>query len=360
MAVSVLYGPPTPRMIQTYNDAVGELEREEEERSRERSRQRAQSTEMIASSASLSEEPAEEVDGEEDGGDVEGTTAWTHETEESDTQTNEPTDPSTPERLFSENPTTFLANQKKSPLRKTIRKWIKQKSKTIREQYWEKDKRKDLVDPSEGIMHLEKPLLLCQEIYTRIIGNHQTSLVSKERVLELLQQDNAQHAAEHPEQADDTYSPIMTTDDSADEDMRVEVMDATAASFYVKNCPPVVDAATEIPENGYYLDIERSVAMFDLKKQQNETNEEKMPSSPGRGISERKESELQDDTENEEIIHVPEEDQPLVGYWLWENTFRTHKVKMYVAKGTDLALHVVLAILTNQVRYERNAIAMTI
>merc|ERR1712216_559454 len=52
--------------------------------------------------------------------------------------------------------------------------------------------------------------------------------------------------------------------------------------------------------------------------------------------------------------------EPLIGYWAWENTLRTHKMKMHVAKNADLALHVVIAIIANQVRYERNAIAMTV
>ena len=54
------------------------------------------------------------------------------------------------------------------------------------------------------------------------------------------------------------------------------------------------------------------------------------------------------------------EEESLIGYWKWENTFTVHKMKMHVAKGSDLALHCVMAIIVNQVRYERNAIAMTV
>jgi hypothetical protein len=52
--------------------------------------------------------------------------------------------------------------------------------------------------------------------------------------------------------------------------------------------------------------------------------------------------------------------QPLVGYWTWKHTYTVHKMEMHLAKNSDLALHVVLAILVNQVRYERNALAMTV
>jgi len=83
--------------------------------------------------------------------------------------------------------------------------------------------------------------------------------------------------------------------------------------------------------------------------------------SPGNGVSESKESELSDgEKDATSQDEDPSREQPLVGYWTWENTLRTQKVKMHVAKGADLALHIVLAIIVNQVRYERNAIAMTI
>jgi hypothetical protein len=52
--------------------------------------------------------------------------------------------------------------------------------------------------------------------------------------------------------------------------------------------------------------------------------------------------------------------QPLVAYWAWKNSIMTHKMRMHLAKNSDLGLHVVLAILANQVRYERNALAMTV
>mmetsp|Transcript_14534 Transcript_14534/g.26018 ORF Transcript_14534/g.26018 Transcript_14534/m.26018 type:complete len:230 (+) Transcript_14534:131-820(+) len=48
---------------------------------------------------------------------------------------------------------------------------------------------------------------------------------------------------------------------------------------------------------------------------------------------------------------------PLVGYWFWKHTtfnFQQHKMYMHLAKNSDLALHVVLAIIVNQVRSERN------
>jgi hypothetical protein len=52
--------------------------------------------------------------------------------------------------------------------------------------------------------------------------------------------------------------------------------------------------------------------------------------------------------------------EPLVGYWIWDNTMQVHKMKMTVAKDSDLALHVILAVVTNQLRLERNVLLTTI
>jgi hypothetical protein len=48
---------------------------------------------------------------------------------------------------------------------------------------------------------------------------------------------------------------------------------------------------------------------------------------------------------------------PLVGYFSWKHTtmnFAQHKMVLHLAKNSDLALHLVLSIIVNQVRSERN------
>lgn len=52
------------------------------------------------------------------------------------------------------------------------------------------------------------------------------------------------------------------------------------------------------------------------------------------------------------LIELPH--PPLVGHWVWENTMTTHKMKMHLAKGTDVALHCIIAVMTNMVTLERN------
>jgi hypothetical protein len=46
---------------------------------------------------------------------------------------------------------------------------------------------------------------------------------------------------------------------------------------------------------------------------------------------------------------------PLVGYWVWEHSPNRHQLKMHLAKGTDTALHCLLAIITNQVYVENQS-----
>jgi len=46
---------------------------------------------------------------------------------------------------------------------------------------------------------------------------------------------------------------------------------------------------------------------------------------------------------------------PLDGHWVWEHTVSTHKIKMNLAKGCDIALHCILAVMTNMVSIERIA-----
>lgn len=46
---------------------------------------------------------------------------------------------------------------------------------------------------------------------------------------------------------------------------------------------------------------------------------------------------------------------PLVGWWVWEHTSRRHQLKMHLAKGSDIALHCIVAIVCNMVNVEKQA-----
>jgi hypothetical protein len=199
----------------------------------------------------------------------------------------------------------------------TVGTWLRESSKTLREQskslhhksksYLSNTASHTVLhtDPLEGVIQLDKPLLLCQEIYNKLIGNHQSSLVSKERVLELLKQDRDQHIKDSEDETDNG-------DDDRDDPLSLQRVDTDT--------------------------------------------------SPGNGVQEFKESGdsgAADKTENGEQ-EEKEQEQPLVGYWSWDNTFRVHRMKIHLAKGSDISLHIVLAIIANQVRTERNAIALSV
>jgi hypothetical protein len=46
---------------------------------------------------------------------------------------------------------------------------------------------------------------------------------------------------------------------------------------------------------------------------------------------------------------------PLAGWWCWEHTERRHQLKMHLCKGTDIALHCIVAIVCNMVNVEKQA-----
>ena len=54
----------------------------------------------------------------------------------------------------------------------------------------------------------------------------------------------------------------------------------------------------------------------------------------------------------------PDRKEPLVAYWTWKNKLTSHKLQMHLAKNSDLALHVVMAIVLNILKYERGVLYM--
>ena len=179
-------------------------------------------------------------------------------------------------------------------------------------------------NPLEGVVDLDKPLTMCQEIYTKLIGNHQTMRIPKSKALMLLSQDVEQHLRE---------------ENKNDGSALTSKSDKVGVSQAVVNLP--ILAASRNGEGSIDPSDSDRAAGQERTKAQPETSEE------------YKES---DDTEHQPAS-APPVDEPLLAYWHWDNSLRTHKVKMHLVKGADLALHVVLAVLVNQVRYERNAIA---
>lgn len=205
-------------------------------------------------------------------------------------------------------------------------------------------------NPLEGVIDLEKPLLLCQEIFTKIIGNHQTCRITKSQFLTLLKQDIEQHKIDVEGANHDKNEVIKPETDE-------KIVHETSLMGYLKgygwnthSFPKNIveeDASSESIEIGLKQDVSESEdsdtiertwiqveTCQELQKNNGEQTKSKPPKKP--------------------------KDEPLVAYWSWENSLRVHKMKMHLAKGSDLALHVVMAVIVNQVRYERNAIAATV
>lgn len=213
-----------------------------------------------------------------------------------------------------------------------IRKWIRSQSDTLREKsknFLKASRAKTTADPRMGVLDLDdRPLLVCQEIYTRLVGNHQTSLASKDQVLELLRQDEVEHNKDSQKSSQ---------------------VDREGKVYDTEEDDPLLSVSREA-----HIDDGEAAGTTEIIDTANDTNDhdEKKEDRPSESSQESKmKKDIKSDTAT---------GQPLVGYWHWENTLFSQKMKMHVAKNSDLALHVVLSIIVNQVRCERNAIALSL
>lgn len=266
-------------------------------------------------------------------------------------------------------------------------------------------KKKLKSDPNEGILHLDKPLLLCQEIYDKFIGNHQTSVLSKEQAVGLLREDIEQHKRDgemngdnHPFLADqDWVLAQIEASRKLEEEQKVEggkdaisLQDQEVSDSpkphekgHENDGPKENDRVTEQPTK---VESEIDVNAGEAPPQSdtssgvgNQRSELETPSQDVEGLQEEKKDEGSQEEgppnsywkwafnpqqsqvkEPEGKANVDDDEDGICGYWKWENTWKTHQIKMHLAEASDLAMHVVLAIIANQVRYERNAIAMTV
>jgi hypothetical protein len=133
------------------------------------------------------------------------------------------------------------------------------------------------------------------------------------------------------------------------------------------------------PAEEAVMDSEVALSLAPLSVQSCETSPPELAYEPG--VEESKDPITNEVEESREIISTGEAEdtsigsdtkysqpglkkkaplEPLVGYWIWDNTMQVHKMKMTVAKDSDLALHVVLAVVTNQLRLERNVLLTTV
>ena len=246
---------------------------------------------------------------------------------------------------------------------------------------WVKENTTELPpDPLEGYLQLDKPILKCEEINS-FLGQHQTMLVSDKEAKRLeeeeLQTAAALGADAHTPDANIKQGTAPTEagvpapaeggapaakkkgNDKAFPGMRkigrwLKKV-GEAGSEWAANVEASFDgAAHEKLDPSTEKDPRRaSLAVGEDKVDSDIDNSDQIKRTPshasldGLSTSSSKSGKLEDL-------------EPLVGFWNWDNTMRVHKMKMHVAEGSDLALHVVLAIVTNQLRLERNVVVTTV
>ena len=213
----------------------------------------------------------------------------------------------------------------------------------------------------EGVIQLdEAPILQCQEIYNKIIGNHQTSIVTKQDVITLLQLDRKEHEAEITEtglqegKGGELYSQHVAVDnnggnqrhvvdDNDDNDSLVAAAVKEEQDFVANFSASTGTAAQRISGWARKLGFSQSFSSNDsaeselqqLKpglREEVEANASLDNITPGASSSSDPTSWYSKQDQSKEI-------PPLVGYWAWKNTIRTHKIQMHLAKNSDLALH---------------------
>lgn len=196
----------------------------------------------------------------------------------------------------------------------------------------------------EGVITLDNPVLKVQEINS-IVGKHQTMLISKEEGRKLKREEFLMEAKLIREAQQGSATGLGDEDDPLD-DLWHEYSHHTSESeddtSRVGNNSASVNADADGLKN-----LARSDSSGLSSAILNVCSDSCLLLAPSQ-------NELETMTKVTSIDENVDE-QPLVGFWSWENSLRVHRMKMHVARGSDLALHVVLAVVTNQLRYERHA-----
>ena len=255
----------------------------------------------------------------------------------------------------------------------------------------QRERRRQLYESAlEGVIQLDDaPILQCQEIYNKIIGNHQTSIVTKQDVITLLALDRKEHESEISQQRESSrrqrkgeegYAQHVTVDDDMenisdglndddDNDSLVAAAIKEERNSFGNSGFTSATAAQRISVWASKLGLSMSMSSIDNSEHDTLEEESDNAGACGReskaGKTTRSINRPPVITNSSDSMPSQQQDKvkespPLVAYWAWKNTIRTHKIQMHLSKNSDLALHVVLAILVNQVRCERNAIAMTV
>jgi hypothetical protein len=189
-----------------------------------------------------------------------------------------------------------------------------------------------------------RTILVCQEVFDRILGSHQTSLAGPREVREMLR---LEIGSAQLDDTDDQSTPNNSSNHSDSNSFSTDVGDITKEQASERAGDATGASYTEECDKECCIDRTTSNGpQMTLQTHERHSKLEQAKASGPQTLPKEEENQLQP--------------QPLVGYWGWQPALRSHHMKMHLAKESDLVLHVVLAVILNQVRSERNALAVAI
>lgn len=245
-------------------------------------------------------------------------------------------------------------------------------------------------DPLEGYLQLDKPVIKCEEINS-FMGQHQTMLVGDKEAKQLEKEEldaaaeagadahnpnaNFKHGIPEiaePDGAQERSSSVeMETSEPKDDAqsfprmrklaswMKTQSQKVSESGQQWATGTPSCDGSS-IRNSGHLLEAPekevRETSAENRERTVSDMSNVSKNSSPATGLSSHHGSTVSLSSNKSANQNL----EPLVSFWNWDNTMRIHKMKMHIAEGSDLALHIVLAIVTNQLRCERNAVVSTV
>lgn len=276
--------------------------------------------------------------------------------------------PEVPEHLRNPNLGPKQHNRKSHKHIKKFSKWVKENTTELPP------------DPLEGYLQLDKPILKCEEINS-FLGQHQTMLVS-DKEAKRLEEEELETAAKLGADAHAPDANVKHGTEPAEGGAAAPTEGGATASKKKGSDKPFPGMRKigrwlkKVGEAGseWAASVESSFDGAAHDKLDPSTEKDPRKASQTEG-EDNVDSDIDDsDQIKKTSSHTSldglstsssksgkhEDLEPLVGFWNWDNTMRVHKMKMHVAEGSDLALHVVLAIVTNQLRLERNVVVTTV
>lgn len=210
-------------------------------------------------------------------------------------------------------------------------------------------------DRNEGVITLDNPLLKVQEINS-LSGQHQTMLIRREEVQKLKDEELLIEAKLAGEVFHCTNDEPLATHGNEDGDSALLI--GTNMDDATKVSDDSIAAASVMRNDEESDDSSDTFLSAEDRKEKSEEPATSDASASNVDSDENQGSALNRDSGTNE--NIDNDEQPLLGFWSWDSRIRVHRMRMHLGAGADLALHIVLAVVTNQLRYERHAMAVAV